>query len=70
MQFGITIHNPHKTIVICENNTWDKNEKVYETLTEHGIDEETAIDCACWCELAEDGESYNTDNFDVYVCGE
>ena len=42
MQFGITIHNPHKTIVICENNTWDKNEKVYETLTEHGIDEETA----------------------------
>ena len=36
-------------------------------LYKHGIDEETAIDCASWCELATDCESYNEENFDVYL---
>lgn len=70
MKFEIVIHNPHTAITRYANNAWDINEKVYDTLTSHGIDEETAIDCACWCELAGDGESYNTDEFDVYVSEE
>ncbi|MEZ3438660.1 MAG: hypothetical protein K1W18_07250 [Oscillospiraceae bacterium] len=43
------------------------NETIYSILTRYGIDDETAIDCACWCELATIGESYNEENFDIYV---
>lgn len=32
-----------------------------------GIDEKIAIDCASWGELATIQESYNMDNFDVYI---
>ena len=67
MKIEIVIHHPHEVITRYGNNAYDINEKVYETLTKYGIDEETAIDCACWCELALYGESYNTENFDVYV---
>lgn len=67
MKFEIVIHNQHKTITRYGSDANDINEKIYDTLTEHGIDEETAIDCASWCEIAEDGESYNEENFDVYV---
>lgn len=67
MRFEIVIHNPHKVITRYGNNVGDINDRVYDTLSSNGIDEETAIDCACWCELAGDGESYNTNEFDVYV---
>lgn len=67
MKFEIVIHRPHATITRYGGNTGDKNDRVYDALTRNGIDEETAIDCACWCELATDGESYNTEEFDVYV---
>ena len=67
MKFEIVIHNPHKSIIRYANDAWDKNDRVYDTLSRNGIDEETAIDCACWCELAGDAETYNTDEFDVYV---
>ena len=49
---------------------YDKNEKVYDTLTQNGIDVERAIECASWVELAEYGESYNEEDFDVYVSEE
>ena len=58
MRFEIVIHNPHKTIIRHANNAWDKNERVYDTLSSNEIDEETAIDCASWCELAGADESY------------
>lgn len=69
VKIEIVIHKPHTdtTIKRYGNSASDINEKVYDALTAHGIDEETAIDCACWCELAAIGESYNTDDFDVYV---
>lgn len=70
MKFEIVIHSPYKVITRYGNNTNDINEKVYETLTKYGINEETAIDCASWCELATDGESYNADEFDLYVSEE
>lgn len=70
MKYEIVIHNPHNAITRYGSNLWDINEGIYDTLTRNGIDEETAIDCACWCELATDGESYNTDEFDVYVSEE
>lgn len=62
----IVIHNPHKNIVRYASGR-DINETVYSVLEKHGIDTETASDCACWCELATIGESYNEENFDVYI---
>ena len=70
MKIEIVIHSPHKTITRYGKDANDINEKVYETLTKYGIDEDTAFDCASWCELAIYGESYNTDEFDVYVSEE
>lgn len=71
-----------KTIEIMRNNaeeesiyitaaTNDINNKVYSTLTngeyDNDIDIETAIDIACWCELASVGEEYETDNLTIIV---
>lgn len=67
MKIEIVIHNPHEKITRYANNPYDINEKVSSVLIKYGIDEELAIDCACWCELATYGESYNEENFDVYV---
>lgn len=67
MKIIIVIHNPHKAITRIAHSAGDINNKVYETLTKYGIDEIKAIDCANWCELASYGESYNEDNFDVYI---
>lgn len=67
MKIQIVIHNPHKNIVMHVKNTRDINPCVYDALTDHGVDDELAIDCACWCELADYGDSYNEENFDVYI---
>lgn len=67
MKIIIVIHSPHKAITRIAHSAGDINNKVYETLTKYGIDEIKAIDCASWCELANYGESYNEDNFDVYI---
>lgn len=67
MRIEIVIHNPHRSYVRYEESAKDINEAVYDILTLHNINEATAIDCACWCELATDGESYNEENFDVYI---
>lgn len=66
--FKIVIHRPYKEITEhLKENASAINETIYSILTRYGIDEETAIDCACWCELATIGESYNTENLDVYI---
>ena len=70
MRIQMVIHNPHRKVVTVTkyaNTTREINEVVNDTLSKHGIDEETAIDCASWCELATDCESYNEENFDVYL---
>ena len=70
MEIQIVIHNMHepvKTIVRCCNDARDINETVYDVLTKHGINDDIAIDCASWCEIATYGESYNMKNFDVYI---
>lgn len=67
MRINIVIHKPHKSIVSYVNNSRDINETVYNILTSHKVEEEIAIDCSSWCELATDGESYNEENFDVYI---
>lgn len=57
-----------KTIAkYVRGNAWDINESIYNALTAWGIDEEIAIDCASWGELAGIGESYNMDDFDLYI---
>lgn len=67
MGITIVIHKPHGVITRIAHSAADINNKVYETLTKYGIDEIKAIDCASWCELASHGESYNEDNFSVYI---
>lgn len=66
-KFEIVIHKPHTVVTRYGNNAGDINERIYDTLTNHGVNEELAMDCACWCELADYGESYNENDFDVYV---
>lgn len=57
-----------KTIAkYVKENAYDINESIYNTLAAWGIDEEIAIDCASWGEIAEIGESYNMDDFDLYI---
>lgn len=70
MKFEIVIHNPYTAITRHAANAWDINERIYDTLSKNGVTEEAAIDCACFCELAGAGESYNTEEFDVYVSDE
>lgn len=70
MKIEIVFVNPHKTVTRYANNKWDINERVYNTLTQNGISEELAIDCASWVELATYGESYNEVDFDVYISEE
>ena len=50
-----------------KENANDINETVFRTLYAWGVKEETAIECASWAELAAIGESYNTDDLDVYI---
>ncbi|MCM1061229.1 MAG: hypothetical protein NC452_13210 [Eubacterium sp.] len=67
----IVIHKMHKRVKDItkhvKENASDINRTVYDTLTQYGIDVETAIDCASWCELAPVGDSYSTDELDVYI---
>ena len=66
--FTIVIHKPYKKITKhLKENAKIIKETIYDTLTQYGINEETAIDCSGWCELASVGESYSTDDFDVYL---
>lgn len=70
MKIEIIFANPHKTVTRYANNKWDINERVYNTLTQNGISEELAIDCASWAESTTYGESYNEAAFDVYISEE
>ena len=70
MKIEIVFSKPHKKVTRYASNIGGKNEKVYDTLTQNGIDVERAIECASWVELAEYGESYNEEDFDVYVSEE
>lgn len=70
MEIQIVIHNMHKpvkTIVRHCNDADDINKTVYDVLSKYGIDNHIAIDCASWCKIATYGESYNMENFDVYI---
>ena len=66
----IVIHCPHKAIEkYVKEDPREINKTVYNFLTHYNIDEEIVIDCASFCELAIIGESYNTEDFDVYIEG-
>lgn len=71
VNFKIVIQKMHEKCKVIEKTLKENpsviNDTIYTILTHYGIDTETAIDCACWCELAIIGDSYNTDEFDVYV---
>ncbi len=69
--FKIVIHKMHEKCKVIERRLKENarliNNTIYKVLTHYGIDIETAIDCACWCELATIDESYSTEELDVYV---
>ena len=70
-RFEIYKNNVENSSVEITVNANDINTKIYNTLTngeyDNDIDIETAIDIACWCELASVGEVYETDNLTVIV---
>ena len=70
MKFEIVIHKPHKTITKYANTVNDINMRVGSTLINNGIDKGLAIKCSRWCQTAVDGDSYNTEKFDLYVSKE
>jgi len=67
MQLIIVIHKPYKSITKYASHSKEVHDIVYNTLTRYGIDTFQAIECASWCEIAPIGESYNEENFDVYI---
>ncbi len=68
MKIHIVIHDPHKSIIRCINDApCVIRELLYNILINHGIDEELAINCANWAETASYGDSYNEQDFDVYI---
>lgn len=40
---------------------------VYYFLTENGVEHELAADAQGWTELATEGETYNEEDFDIYM---
>lgn len=46
---------------------YDMHDKVFDLLYMNNIEEFTCIEAASWCELACDGETYNEEEFDIYV---
>ncbi len=71
IKIEFVLHKPgekvKKIAKYAKGNPGDINETVFGTLYDWGIDEEIAIDCASWAELAAIGESYNLDYLDVYI---
>lgn len=68
MKAVIDIHrHKNKTVIKYASDGCELHDKVFETLCSNGIEEEKATDCANWCKLAEDQESYNEEDFDVYM---
>jgi hypothetical protein len=69
--FKIVIHKNKERCKVIEKRLKENarliNETIYSVLTFYGIDEITAIDCACWAEYAVVDETYNTEELDVYV---
>ncbi|MBP0959812.1 MAG: hypothetical protein J5992_06785 [Oscillospiraceae bacterium] len=61
----------NSSVTLVVRNRRDINPIVYKHLTNSNYDnhvsEETAIDIACWCELASVGETYETDELTVIV---
>lgn len=69
-KFEIYKNNVENSSVTLETkgNYRDINEAIYECLTERfEVNEETAIDIACWCELALVNDIYETDDITVIV---
>lgn len=71
MKAIIVIHKLNEKVRECTlydlRDMNDINERVYNALTRFGISEEMAIECASWAELSVDGDSFNEDDFDVYI---
>lgn len=68
MKVTVDIHkDKNNKVTYYAPNGYDMHDKVFDALYCNGIEEEKAIDCASWCELAVDGETYNEEEFDVYV---
>lgn len=69
IKIEIALYIPDKAITLyVKKKEKDIKEAVYSRLTQYGIDEERAIECASWCELAIIGEGYYEDDFDVFIC--
>lgn len=68
MKFTIVFNKGnHEEVTGIVSNSYDTNEFIYNTLTSHNIDHDTAENCAGFCELASAGETYNETDFDVYI---
>ena len=71
VNFKIVIHKNKERCKVIERKLKENariiNNTIYCILSHYGIDEKTAIDCACWAEYAVADESYNTEELDVYV---
>ena len=61
----------NSSVTLEVKRSYDIHREVYEHLTsgryDDYINEETAINIACWCELATVGEDYTTDDITVIV---
>lgn len=72
--FKIVIHKSGERCKLIDKRLKENaaliNNTIYGILTRYGIDVETAIDCACWCEYAVIDDSYSTEELDVYVMEE
>lgn len=62
----IVIHKPHH-YENCYRTPEQLPEAVYLVLARNGIPEEKAKACAEWCATAPGEDSYNEENFDVYL---
>lgn len=66
MKATVVIHKKGCGVAFTAPSGYEMHDKVFDYLYDNGIDELNAIECACWGELACDGESYN-EEFDVYI---
>lgn len=70
MKVELVIHKNNKkpqTYHYTASNGYNMHDKVFDALYRNNIEEFTCIEAASWCELACDGETYNEEEFDIYV---
>ena len=67
MMLKMTIHKTNERLEGYVGNIKGAKERINKVLTQHGINEEIIEDCLEWCNEGDFEDSYETEEFGVYL---